>query len=493
MLPRLLLIALVLVCFTPLRAQENVAQKFSGTGDLTTPAFKVADKWEVRWSGAGSIKVTILTPDGTIVAGSSAAADGSLYQPKGGSYYLQISGTPAPSSDAWRVTVVEIGASTTAAVGGPPTQNYFPPPQVMPPPADIVNGRGPTPLTGAPSAAPTDASGKLTDSQTNAIVLVKGDNSEGTGFLVQMPDGPAVITNVHVVSDNPNVKVTTNDGRQIPILAYKGASDRDLMMMTIKDDHYSYLDVAVNVDSLAQVGDSVITPGNSEGGEVMLNTSGQVRGVGPQKVEFSNPVFHGNSGGPVLHVSSNKVIAVVEGAYAVNPSDQLDRASLANSNSAITGSMRYFGLRIDTVPKWETYDWNRFLTETLFLRNFHEMSRSLDSVLNGSRYERANVPVSNTDADFPSSHYFLRNDRIKALMEDYHQRTANADKSQQMDAGRETVSDFEDIANTDMDVIQRADNFYSFDQQVAKRELAYRSALKKELDNMDDHLSDLGH
>ena len=23
--------------------------------------------------------------------------------------------------------------------------------------------------------------------------------------------------------------------------------------------------------------------------------------------------------------------------------------------------MRYFGLRLDTVPQWETYDWNRFL------------------------------------------------------------------------------------------------------------------------------------
>jgi hypothetical protein len=353
---------------------------------------------------------------------------------------------------------------------------------------------GSTPSDVPPAAVSPDASGgKLTNVQADAIVLVKGDNSEGTGFLVHMPDGPAVITNVHVVSDNPNVKITTNDGREIPILAFKGAADRDLMMMTIKDDHYSYLEVATDVDNLAHVGDTVITPGNSEGGEVMLNTSGEVRGVGPQKVEFSNPVFHGNSGGPVLHVSSNKVVAVVEGAYTVNPSDQLDRASLANSNSAITGLMRYFGLRLDTVPKWEDYDWKRFLTETLFLRNFHESSRSLDSVLNGARYERANLPVSNTDADFPSSHYFLHNDRIKALMEDYHQRTADTDKDQQLDAGRETLSDLEDIANADMDVIQRADNFYSFDQQVAKREIEYRGALKKELDSMGDHLSDLGH
>jgi S1-C subfamily serine protease len=458
---------------------------------VTTPLFKVADKWELRWNGSGAIMITVLAPDGSIVAGTAASADGSLYLPKGGLFYLQVSGAPA-SPSSWHVAAVEL-ASATASTGAPSSTNYVPPPILAPAlPAATAIASGPLAMN-VPAPAPAAASGKLTDAQANAIVLVKGDNSEGTGFLVHMPDGPAVITNIHVVSDNPNVKITTNDGRQIPILGYKGATDRDLMMLTIKDDHYSYLDLATNVDNLVHVDDSVITPGNSEGGEVMLDTDGTVRGVGPQKVEFSNPVFHGNSGGPVLHVGSGKVVAVVEGAYAVNPSDALDRASLANSQSAIVGSMRYFGLRLDTVPKWEPYDWNRFLAETLFLRNFHEASRSLDSVLNGSRYERANLAVSNSDEDFPSSHYFLRNDRLKSLMEDYHQRTTDVDKSEQMDVGRETVSDLQDIANVDMDVIQRSDNFYSFDLTLAKREIEYRSALKKELDNMGDHLSDLGH
>jgi len=488
---RLTLIALVLAFVGPIHAQENKVQSFNGTAALTTPVFNVADKWEVRWNGAATITVTILAPDGSIVAGTSAAADGSLYLPKGGSFYLQISGTPATSSGFWNVTAVEIGTSTAASVGAPPTQNYAPPAQIPTP--GILPTVTATPATNGPPASPSAAAGTLNNAQAAAIVLVKGDNGEGTGFLVQMPDGPAVITNIHVAADNPNIKVTTNDGRQIPILAYNGAADRDLMKLTIKDDHYSYLDLATDVDSLVHVDDDVITPGNSEGGEVMLNTDGTVRGVGPQLVEFSNPIFHGNSGGPVVQVISGKVIAVVEGARRTNPTDALDRASLANSKSAIAGSMRYFGLRIDTVPKWETYNLNQFLAESIFFHNFHETSRSIDSVLNGTRYERANVPVSNGDEDYPSSHYYMRNDRIKALMDDYHQRTADYDKSQQMDAGRELVSDLQDIANADMDVIQRPGNFYGYDQTRAKMEIEYRNALKKELDNMDDHLSDLGH
>jgi hypothetical protein len=40
-----------------------------------------------------------------------------------------------------------------------------------------------------------------------------------------------------------------------------------------------------------------------------------------------------------------------------------------------------------------------------------------------------------------------------------------------------------------MDTIQQADNFYSFDQQRARDEIAYRKALKKELDNISTNIS----
>jgi S1-C subfamily serine protease len=81
----------------------------------------------------------------------------------------------------------------------------------------------------------------LTTDQARAVVLIKGDNSEGTGFLVKTADGPTVVTNLHVISDNPNLKITTNTGQQITVLSLKGASDRDLAMFAIKDQNYSYL------------------------------------------------------------------------------------------------------------------------------------------------------------------------------------------------------------------------------------------------------------
>ena len=152
---------------------------------------------------------------------------------------------------------------------------------------------------------------KLTEDQASAVVLIKGDTAEGTGFLVKMPGGPVVVTNIHVISNNPNLKITTNTGALISIISYKGATDRDLAMIAIKDGGFKYLDLATDVSGTVQPGDEVITPGNSEGGEVMLNTDGKVLGIGPDRVEFDNPIYHGNSGGPVFHVKTGKVIGIV--------------------------------------------------------------------------------------------------------------------------------------------------------------------------------------
>jgi hypothetical protein len=314
--------------------------------------------------------------------------------------------------------------------------------------------------------------------QARAVVLIKGDNSEGTGFLVKTADGPAVMTNLHVISDNPNFKITTNTGQQITVLSLKGASDRDLAMFAIKDQNYSYLPLSTDIGATAQSGDEVVTPGNSEGGEVMLNTKGKLLGIGPDRVEFDNPIYHGNSGGPVIHTQSGQVLGVVTQGIKVVHEDDLDKTSFASRNSAISGSMRYFGLRIDTVPKWEPYDLQRFQNETAFLEQFNHRSRCLDSYLN--------TPNDNK----PESVLYLEDAKIvKANTDYFDQANGGGDMSQKLEALREWMGDLNSLADADMDTIQQVDSFYTFDQQRAKDELAYRKALKKELDEIGNNVS----
>jgi hypothetical protein len=317
----------------------------------------------------------------------------------------------------------------------------------------------------------------------SSIVIIRGDVAQGTGFLVHTPSGPVVMTNLHVIFANPNLRITTNTGAQIQVLSLKGATDRDLAMFLIQDNKYDYLDLA---DASNSVNEAVITPGNSEGGQVILNTQGKVLGVGADRVEISNPIFHGNSGGPIIDVTSGKVLGVVTEASNVEPSDAVDKASLANPASAITGPMRYFGMRADNVPQWEPYDMDVFLQESTLLKNFHENSRCLDSLLNGKAYEQANLITYGA----PDSKYYLRNTTISQLAARYDPIPTGLDSGEKAEMVREFFLDLENFANMDVASMQHPSNFYSFEGQSCGKEMAYRLALKKELAKMQDKVGE---
>jgi hypothetical protein len=495
----------------PLPGQETVVQTFDGINPATTGVFKVGDKWELRWDSPQVIYVTLLSPDGTIMAGASGSGKGALFQARGGSFYLQVMGKVMHGSSPWHVSIVELGSVATAGnLPGVPLDPNYVPPSIISPPGWLPDGttplvapaasvrtnavstadppKAPVPVVPPPPPPPPQ---KLTDDQARAVVLLKGDAGEGTGFLVKTADGPAVITNLHVLAANPNIRILTTTGAEVVTTGLKGAGDRDIAMIGIKDDHYSYLDLATNLKDTVEIGDAVLTPGNSEGGEVILDTKGDVLGIGPEKIEFSNPIFHGNSGGPVFHLGSGKVIAVVEGAMKMRMVNDLDKASFASAGSAI-GSMRYFGLRPDTVPVWETYDWARFLGETAFLKNFRLLSRCLDSYLNGERYERARLASAGDEDGPPDSRFYLQNDAIHRAEETFHQLSADADTAQRLDAKREAVMTLDNIADQDMDTIRNPANFYGFDEIRAQEEIKYRKYLRDELDGIQDKIGDSG-
>ncbi len=461
-------------------ADDQVVQTITGTGDMTTPTFQVHGAWSLHWDCANPITVTVLAADNSAVVTANSAKS-TLTLPKHGTYSLQVA-LAVPTS--WSITVSQapvpapaIAATISASVVTPAASTNVAPSSL--------------PTFASNAATPTNA-GTLTEQQAHAIVVIKGDVAEGTGFLVHGPDGPAVVTNLHVLSANPNVKIFTTAGQQITTTGLKGASDRDLALVSIQDNGYSYLDLATDIPNTVQNGDDVITPGNSEGGEVVLDTKGTVLGVGPERIEFSNPIYHGNSGGPVFHTKSGKVIAVVTQALKVHAQDELDKASFANKNSAITATMRYFGLRLDTVPKWEPYDWSQFLIQTNFLGKFHDVSRCLDSYMNGARYERAQIATSDENGP-PNVMYYLKNQKLVEAHDNYHRMTTDADDSQHLDAVREMVMDLEGVASTDMDAIQNPSNFYGFEQLRAQQEIKYRQALQKEIESAGDKISDMGH
>lgn len=497
-------------------ASGHVVVKFDNSDtNVATATFTVQDKWEVLWFSPRPVNITLLSSDGTVVTGLHATFKGSFFVPKGGTYYFQVNSDHPEMKVPWHLIVAEVAAGTDfdpADVGpmfsNASDPNYAPPASILPPGAagESVSANSPapgipassspfgssTPTPVPPPPAPQANPGsvvKLTEDQARAVVLIKGDNAEGTGFLVKMPDGPVVVTNIHVIANNPNVQITTSTGAIVKVLSEKGASDRDLAMLSVQDAGFSYLELAPDVSKVVQTGDDVITPGNSQGGEVMLNTGGKVLGIGPQRVEIDNPIYHGNSGGPVFHPKSGMVLGVVTEAMKVDMSNDLDKASFASRNSAISGSMRYFALRLDTVPSWIPIDPRQFLIETTFLDQFQEQSRRLDSYLNTTDSNQS-TNTSSEGADV--SKIYLDDSKIMKANDSFEQQVSGADTAQRIEALRGLLFDLQGIADTDVNQIQNDNNFYAFDLERAHDELDYRKALKAELDSIGNDIDRLG-
>ena len=147
-------------------------------------------------------------------------------------------------------------------------------------------------------------------------------------------------------------------------------------------------------------------------------------------------------------------------------------------------------MRLNAAQDWETYDWSRFISETLFLKHFHETTRALDSYLNGGPHGRQ----GDDDRRPPDNQYFMSNDKIKAADATYKQVGDDADQNEKLDATRELLFDLQGVTDSDMNSLQATTNSpYSYDRTWANEELAYRNAVKKQLSDLSDHIVGLEH
>lgn len=197
----------------------------------------------------------------------------------------------------------------------------------------------------------------VTKEQASAVFIIKNKTSAGTGFACTFKGKEWVATNLHVIDGGETPAIVNSSGAKVPIMGYMVyAGDADVCLLAIKG---SFKDIGItplpfssNVINEAKAGDAIMCPGNSLDDGVIKLTPGEVRAFGPKKVEISNPIFQGNSGGPVIHMDSGKVIGLVTEAYLHGPGDnEFVKRSLESPLSA-TKKITYIAHRIDTVQEW---------------------------------------------------------------------------------------------------------------------------------------------
>jgi hypothetical protein len=492
------LLALAFATTDPARGQ-NVAQEFSGSGATTTALFTVGDRWEVRWNAQKAISIAAMASDGTIVAGASGVLRGSLFVPAGGRYYLKISdGTaaaspatnaapavnPGPSLEivpdgaapaapemSWHVKVIQLApraASTDALTVFTP---YF----IVPESAVLPTVAKPPPPP--PPAPPPPA---LTAEQLRSLVTIKGDTAEGNGFLVRAHDSACVACNLHLLAANPNIQIFTSTGAPVKILSVKAATDRDLALIAVRDDHFDGLPLPGKGDEAPAAGDPVLIPAVGDI-TALAGIAGGIVDFSGDRIHFDNPIGAGSNGAPIVRVKSGAALGIVTPERRSDLSGVIAKAWRQDPVSAAA----YYGVPLRNVAGWEPLDLTRFAAESAFLQNFHDTTRALDSYLNGRR-RRHFGPALPDGA--PDGSYYTHNRQITAAANTYRKSMGDSDSPPSLDAARELLFDLQAVADAKVDQLENSTPAYAYDLRRMREELAYRKAIKKELEALSDDI-----
>ena len=220
--------------------------------------------------------------------------------------------------------------------------------------------------------------------------------------------------------------------------------------------------------------------------EILLGTAVKLTGIRPDRIDFGRPGDL-DEGAPVIQNKSGTVLAITTSNRKVNLTSGLTAAWPENLLPGLPASILYVGLRFDNVAVWETYDPARFLAETLFLSQFHLGTRYLDSYLNG---QKTRGPGKG-DLAAPDDKFFLNSDSIKGANDRYRQMAGGGDRNQRYESGRELLFTLGNLADNDLARLQALNSPYTYDQTQAREELAYRQAIKKQLDNFGNNPAQL--
>ncbi len=178
-----------------------------------------------------------------------------------------------------------------------------------------------------------------------SMVIIEGDQSRGSGFVVQMDGKTYLVTNSHVISGNKNLKFKTLSNQELTTGPLQIADKADLVRAEVTGAN-NPLQIAPRMDQNVRIGTKIAVAGNSEGKGVVRELDGKVVGIGPDRIEVDAKFVSGNSGSPIIVASTGQVIGVV--TYLTIPPTLKKGAKSPTSLNEV----RRFGFRLDMVETW---------------------------------------------------------------------------------------------------------------------------------------------
>ena len=154
-----------------------------------------------------------------------------------------------------------------------------------------------------------------------SVVAIFGDEAIGSGVIIS--SSGYVLTNWHVVENNPNLKVLTigegdfeENSREVEVIKYDATSDLALIKLTSQPDNMSVASIS---QIIPKIGEAVHAIGHPNG-EIWSYSKGYISAIRNNyswkkgAVQFKGDVYQmqtpinpGNSGGPLLNNFGNVV------------------------------------------------------------------------------------------------------------------------------------------------------------------------------------------
>ncbi|MEM0965239.1 MAG: serine protease [Verrucomicrobiota bacterium] len=222
-----------------------------------------------------------------------------------------------------------------------------------------------------------------------SIAIIDVDDATGTGFISEIKGRQFLVTNAHVIAGASEITCKTAEGQEVllPNFCFL-AKDRDLAIVPI-DGREDFLECAEDIFAEVEIGDDVTVFGNEAGAAVVTKLTGRVDGIGPRQVEVDAPFVEGNSGSPIVHHKSGKVIGVAAYyiEYTIPEADREDSEGnyeneSDDSEESSTKKRRRFAERIDNAQEWERLTLEELNRERVALEQYSDVVFSVVDIAN---------------------------------------------------------------------------------------------------------------
>ena len=250
----------------------------------------------------------------------------------------------------------------------------------------------PAPADAAKPAGAGATGGEFVQQHRNALVVVKDRGGSGSGFIAKAGAQTWLFTNIHVAAGMASPQFTRIDGTQLKPGIAEAAVGHDAMRLALAETPADSLEIMTALDANAKIGDAVLVFGNSGGGGVVTSLAGAIVGIGPDRIEVSAEFIPGNSGSPIIHVPTGKVIGIatyLTRRYEAFSSAALQPGATPAKDAPGAVVVRRFGYRLDSVKKWEQLNWAAFQNEARSIEQISAVTGDVFDFLDALRKKQA--------------------------------------------------------------------------------------------------------